>query len=83
MPVDAIVDWLKMPGVALGSDGMPIFPDAGLDRNTPYEDYPNTHPRFAGAFAKALRLGQDNDIPLMQLVLRPCTTMPNLWVTWA
>jgi hypothetical protein len=68
MPVDAIVDWLKMPGVALGSDGMPIFPDAGLDRNTPYEDYPNTHPRFAGAFAKALRLGQDNDIPLMQLV---------------
>ena len=68
MPVDAIVDWLKMPGVAIGSDGMPIFPDADLTRNTPYEDYPNTHPRFAGAFAKTLRLGQDNDIPLMQLV---------------
>ena len=68
MPVEAIVDWLKMPGVAIGSDGMPIFPDANLTRNTPYEDYPNTHPRFAGAFAKTLRLGQDNDIPLMQLV---------------
>src|SRR5210317_416561 len=68
MPVDAIVDWLKMPGVAIGSDGMPIFPDDNLTRNTPYEDYPNTHPRFAGAFAKSLRLGQDNDIPLMQLV---------------
>ncbi|PMH44620.1 hydrolase [Vibrio sp. 10N.286.49.B3] len=68
MPESAIVDWLKMPGVAIGSDGMPLFPDTGLDRNTPFEDYPNTHPRFAGAFAKTLRLGQDNNIPLMQLV---------------
>lgn len=68
MPVEAIVDWLKMPGVAIGSDGMPITPDDDLDRNTPFEDFPNAHPRFAGAFAKSLRLGIDNNIPLMQLV---------------
>jgi hypothetical protein len=68
MPEKAIVDWLKMPGVAIGSDGMPLIPFAGLTRNTPYEELPNVHPRTCGAFAKTLRLGQDNNIPLMQLV---------------
>ncbi|RXP60917.1 hydrolase [Lutibacter sp. HS1-25] len=68
MPEEAIVDWLKMPGVAIGSDGMPLIPFAGLTRNTPYEELPNVHPRSCAAFAKTLRLGQDNDIPLMQLV---------------
>ncbi|WP_167608236.1 amidohydrolase family protein [Maribellus sediminis] len=68
MPVEAIVDWLKMPKVAIGSDGMPLIPDTGLTRNTPFEDMPNVHPRTSGAFAKALRLGQDNNVPLMQLV---------------
>ncbi len=68
MPKEAIVDWLKMPGVAIGSDGMPLIPFTGLTRNTPYEDLPNVHPRSSGAFAKTLRLGQDNNIPLMQLV---------------
>ncbi|MFH6767213.1 amidohydrolase family protein [Gaetbulibacter aquiaggeris] len=68
MPVEAIVDWLKMPGVAIGSDGMPLIPYTGLTRNTPFEDLPNVHPRTSGAFAKTLRLGQDNNIPLMQLV---------------
>jgi len=64
----AIVDWIKMPGVAIGSDGMPLFPDDGLTRDTPYEDLPNTHPRFSGSFAKVLRLARENDIPLMQAV---------------
>ncbi|SIO14437.1 amidohydrolase family protein [Algoriphagus halophilus] len=68
MPKEAIVDWLKMPGVAIGSDGMPLIPFTGLTRNTPYEDLPNVHPRSSGAFAKTLRFGQDNNIPLMQLV---------------
>ena len=68
MPAEAVADWLRMPGVAIGSDGMPLIPDTGLDRNTPFEDLPNTHPRFSGAFAKTLRFGQDNNIPLMQLV---------------
>lgn len=68
MPESAIADWLRMPGVAIGSDGMPLIPDTGLDRNTPFDKLPNTHPRFSGAFAKTLRHGQDNNIPLMQLV---------------
>lgn len=67
-PESAIVDWIKMPGVAIGSDGMPLIPDDGLTRDTPYEDLPNTHPRFSGAFAKVLRLARENNIPLMQAV---------------
>ena len=64
----AILDWLKFPGVAIGSDGMPLFPDDGLKWDTPYEELPNTHPRTAGSYAKALRMARENNIPLMQLV---------------
>ena len=68
MPEEAIVDWIKLPGVAIGSDGMPMIPDDGLEWDTPYEDLPNTHPRFSGSFAKVLRMARENDIPLMQAV---------------
>jgi len=68
MPEKAIVDWLRMPGVAIGSDGMPPIPDTGLTWETPFEDMPNTHPRVAGTFAKVLRLARENNIPLMQVV---------------
>ncbi|MFC1824078.1 amidohydrolase family protein [Thermodesulfobacteriota bacterium] len=68
IPKSAIVDWIKMPGVAIGSDGMPLFPDDNLTWGTPYEDLPNTHPRFSGAFARVLRLARENNIPLMQAV---------------
>lgn len=68
MPQEAIVDWVRMPGVAIGSDGMPLLPDEGLQWDTPYEDFPNTHPRFSGSFAKVLRIARENSIPLMQAV---------------
>lgn len=68
MPQEAIVDWIRMPGVAIGSDGMPMIPDDGLTWDTPYEKLPNTHPRFSGSFAKILRLARENNIPLMQAV---------------
>jgi len=68
IPESAVVDWIKMPGVAIGSDGMPLIPDDGLTWDTPYEDLPNTHPRTSGAFAKVLRLARENNIPLMQAV---------------
>jgi hypothetical protein len=68
IPESAVVDWIKMPGVAIGSDGMPLVPDDNLTWDTPYEDFPNTHPRFAGSFAKVLRLARENNIPLMQAV---------------
>jgi hypothetical protein len=63
-----VADWVKLKGVAIGSDGMPLFPDAELSWDTPYEDFPNTHPRFAGSFAKVLRLARENNVPLMQVV---------------
>jgi hypothetical protein len=67
-PDEWVVDWIKLPGVAIGSDGMPLFPDDNLRWDTPYEDLPNTHPRFSGSFAKALRIARENNIPLMQAV---------------
>jgi N-acyl-D-glutamate deacylase len=45
-----------------------MIPDDELTWDTPYEKLPNTHPRAAGSFAKALRLGRENDIPLMQII---------------
>ena len=68
MPEESIVDWIRLPGVAIGSDGMPLLPDEGLEWDTPYDDLPNTHPRFAGSFAKVLRIARENNIPLMQAV---------------
>jgi N-acyl-D-glutamate deacylase len=61
------VDWLKMPGVAIASDTMPIITDS-ITWDTPFEDLPNSHPRGAGSFARALRMGRENKIPLMQTV---------------
>ncbi len=68
MPESAIVDWLKLPGVSVVTDGMPMIPDDQLTWETPYENLPNTHPRAAGSYAKALRLARENDIPLMQII---------------
>lgn len=68
MPESAVVDWLKLPGVSLVTDGMPMLPDDDLTWDTPYEKLPNTHPRGAGSYAKALRLARENNIPLMQVL---------------
>jgi len=67
-PEEWVVNWIRLPGVAIGSDGMPLVPDKGLEWDTPYEELPNTHPRFSGSFAKVLRLARENGIPLMQAV---------------
>jgi len=63
-----VTDWIKMKGVAIGSDGMPLVPDDGLTWDTPYDKLPNTHPRFSGSFAKVLRLARENNVALMQAV---------------
>jgi hypothetical protein len=68
MPESAIVDWLKLPGVSVITDGMPMIPDDDLTWDTPYEELPNTHPRAAGSHSKALRLARENNIPLMQVI---------------
>ena len=66
MPEEDIVKWLSLPGVTMASDGMPIPGDFAWD--TPYEELPNMHPRGAGARGKSLRLGRENNIPLMQIL---------------
>lgn len=68
MPESSVVDWLRLPGVSLVTDGMPLIPDEGLDWDTPYEELPNTHPRLAGSYARALRMARENGIPLMQIL---------------
>ncbi|MBX7433690.1 hypothetical protein JDV09_16460, partial [Mycobacterium sp. Y57] len=68
MPESAIVDWLRLPGVSVVTDGMPMVPDDGLSWETPYEELPNTHPRAAGSCAKSLRVAREHNIPLMQVV---------------
>jgi len=68
MPESAVLDWLRLPGVSLVTDGMPLVPWDGLTWDTPYDKLPNTHPRAAGTYAKALRLARENNIPLMQIV---------------
>jgi len=68
MPESAIIDWLKLPGVSIITDGMPMIPEDGLTWDTPYEKLPNTHPRATGSYAKALRLARENNISLMQIV---------------
>jgi len=65
IPQSAILDWLRMPGVTVATDTMPIIDDS-ITWDTPYDDLPNTHPRGSGSCAKALRLGRENNIPLMQ-----------------
>lgn len=67
-PEEWVVNWVKLKGVGIGSDGMPILPDDGLAWDTPYDKFPNTHPRFSGSFAKVLRLARENNIALMQAV---------------
>jgi len=67
MPKSAIVDWLRMPGVALCSDAMPLVPDE-MTWESPYDKAPNSHPRFSATWARAFHVSRENDIPLMQTV---------------
>jgi cytosine/adenosine deaminase-related metal-dependent hydrolase len=66
MPVDLVPEWLRLPGVTMGSDGMPIA--GAWPWPTEYSALPNTHPRGAGSRGKSLRLAREHDIPLMQVL---------------
>ncbi len=67
MPETDAAKWLTMKGVTMASDAMFAPPYFGA-WDTPADQIGNTHPRTAGSRAKALRLGRENDIPLMQLL---------------
>lgn len=65
-----IPDWCRLPGVVIASDAM-MFAGGWDDSptvDTPYEEIPNTHPRFAGTHGTCLRLAREYDIPLMQII---------------
>jgi len=66
MPPAQVPDWLRMDGITMGSDGMPIDGSHGWD--TPFEALPAMHPRGAGARGRTLRLARENNIPLMHVL---------------
>ena len=61
-----LLDWIKIPGFGVSGDGMPSLDAKGqpLNWDSPYEDYAG-HPRSAGTHATVLRLGRENDVPLI------------------
>ena len=66
-PEENQAKWLTLKGVTMASDatvGMPY--DAPWDY--PMEELGGTHPRTAGARGASIRLGRENDIPMMQLI---------------
>jgi hypothetical protein len=66
MPTEQIPEWLRLEGITIGSDGMPI--DSRFGPDTPYADLPAVHPRSAGAYARTLRMAREHDIPLMHVL---------------
>jgi N-acyl-D-glutamate deacylase len=59
-----ILQWLQLDGVAIGSDGMPVF--GAWDKK--FEALPNTHPRRAGTRARSLRLARENNLDLPKII---------------
>ena len=66
-PPEDSVRWLTLKGVTMASDAMFAEP-LMAPWNTRFEKLGNTHPRLSGARALTLRLGRENDIPMMQLL---------------
>jgi cytosine/adenosine deaminase-related metal-dependent hydrolase len=66
MPAETVKQWLRLPGITMGSDGMPI--PGEWNWSTKYEALPNMHPRGAGARGKSLRFAREQNIPLMQVL---------------
>ena len=70
MPDEAVLDWLRLPGVAIATDSMPCVtaPFMTEDVDMPLEEMPTGHPRGAGSCGKTLRLGREHGIPLMHQI---------------
>ena len=66
-PKENEAKWLTLKGVTMASDGVGATPyDAPWDY--PLDQLGGTHPRTAGARGATIRLGRENDIPMMQLM---------------
>jgi N-acyl-D-glutamate deacylase len=67
MPAEDQAKWLTLKGVTMASDAVGATPyDAPWDY--PLEKLGGTHPRTAGARGATIRLGRENNIPMMQLM---------------
>jgi len=67
MPEADQAKWLTLKGVTMGSDAVGAMPyDAPWDY--PLEKLGGTHPRTAGARGATIRMGRENNIPMMQLM---------------
>ncbi|WP_220452552.1 hypothetical protein [Colwellia sp. RSH04] len=67
MPEEDQAKWLTLKGVTMASDATAAMPyDAAWDY--PMEKLGGSHPRTAGARGATIRLGRDNNIPMMQLM---------------
>ncbi len=58
--------WIEVPHMTVASDAMPPVDAEGnyLEGDAPYEAF-SGHPRTVGTHAKVLRLGRENNVPLM------------------
>ena len=66
-PEENQAKWLTLKGVTMASDATAGTPyDAPWDY--PLEELGGTHPRTAGARGATIRLGRENNIPMMQLM---------------
>ena len=66
-PEENEAKWLTLKGVTMASDAVAATPyDAPWDY--PMEKLGGTHPRTAGTRGKTIRLGRENNIPMMQLM---------------
>jgi N-acyl-D-glutamate deacylase len=67
MPPEDAPQWLRLKGTTMASDAMAAEPVFG-PWDTPLEQVGNMHPRGAGARGASVRLGRENQIPLMQIM---------------
>ena len=66
MPPEVAVEWLKLKGTTMASDGMAPMNVLTSPWDTPWEEFGNQHPRGSGARSATLRMAREHDIPLMQ-----------------
>ena len=67
MPAEDQAKWLTLKGVTMASDAVGATPYLA-PWDYPMDKLGGTHPRTAGARGASIRLGRENDIPMMQLM---------------
>ena len=66
-PEENEAKWLTLKGVTMASDAVGATPYLA-EWDYPMDSLGGTHPRTAGSRGKTIRLGRENNIPMMQLM---------------